>query len=80
MKKSLVVLVLCAASTFCFAQIEKETGMYKTHVNRTFRELKERNLINCKNPKDRYYQTYRITKHGKEVLKKEIRLESIRFV
>ena len=51
-------------------QIEKETGMYKSHVNRALTELKNESLIECRNPDDRYYQFYRLTQQGKTVLKK----------
>lgn len=69
-KNRLKVLETLKDKEMISAQIEKETGMYKSHVNRTFAELKEWNLIECKNPDDRYYQFYKLTSKGKEVLKK----------
>ena len=51
------------------AQIEKETGMYKSHVSRTLKELQSKKLIRCVNPKDRNFRFYETTFEGKRVLK-----------
>lgn len=50
------------------AQIEKQTGMYKSHVCRTLKELQERKLIRCINPKDRNFRFYELTAEGKRVV------------
>jgi len=50
------------------AQIEKQTKMYKSHTNRTLKELKDKKLIKCINPTDREYKFYIITKEGKKAL------------
>ena len=42
--------------------------MYKTYTSRTLKELSEKNLIVCKNPEDRSFRFYKITKKGKEIL------------
>lgn len=52
------------------AQLEKETGMYKSHVSRTIKELKDHSLIQCTNPGDRTFKFYKLTPKGKEALKK----------
>jgi len=48
-------------------QIEEQTGMYKSHVSRTLKELTQMKLITCSNPKDRSYKFYKITPTGKEL-------------
>ena len=50
------------------AQIEKDTGMYKSHANRTLAELQEWKLIGCTNPDDRSFKFYELTSEGKRVL------------
>jgi len=61
------------------SQLEKENDMYKSHVSRTLKELKEKDLIKCTNPHDRNFKFYKLTPKGKEVLKKakEIVKESV---
>lgn len=56
------------------AQIEKQTGMYKSHVNRTLKELLEKKLIKCINPKDRSYKFYKLTIGGKKALSQVIKI------
>jgi len=51
------------------AQLYHETGLYRSHVNRTLSELEQRNLIKCLNPKDNRYKLYILTTKGKELLK-----------
>ncbi|MBU2589733.1 MAG: winged helix-turn-helix domain-containing protein [Nanoarchaeota archaeon] len=51
------------------AQLMKETGMYKSHVSRTLKELKDKRLIACKNPDDHTFRFYTLTKKGKVILK-----------
>jgi len=50
------------------AQIEKQTGMYKSHISRTLRELTEKKLIRCVNSKDRNFRFYELTSEGKKVI------------
>lgn len=57
------------------AQIMKETGMYKSHTSRTLKELEQKHLIKCKNPKDRAYKFYTLTKSGKTILKKAMEIK-----
>ncbi|MDD3083984.1 MAG: winged helix-turn-helix domain-containing protein [Candidatus ainarchaeum sp.] len=49
-------------------QIEKETGMYKSHVSRTLKELLERKLITCINQKDRSFKFYKLTSMGTKLI------------
>jgi predicted transcriptional regulator len=50
------------------AQIEKQTEMYKSHVSRALKELKDKKLISCINPNDRDFKFYELTSEGKKVL------------
>ena len=47
----------------------KVTSMYKSHLSRTLKELKEEKLIECLNPNDREFKFYKLTKKSKEILK-----------
>lgn len=49
-------------------QVKKKTGMYESHVSRAVKELREAELIYCKNPKDRRFKFYQITLKGKSLL------------
>jgi len=51
------------------AQLHHETGLYRSHVNRTLSELEQRNLIKCLNPNDNRYKLYVLITKGKELLK-----------
>ena len=55
-------------------ELMRLTKMYKTHTSRTLKELLEKKLIVCKNPEDRMYKFYKITKKGKEFLEEAKRL------
>jgi len=57
------------------AQLEKENDMYKSHVSRTLKELKDKELIKCTNPHDRNFKFYKLTAKGKEVLRKAKEIE-----
>ena len=56
--------------------IEKETGMYKSHVSRALKELKDIKVAECTNPWDRSYKFYRLTSEGKKLLKKAEELKN----
>lgn len=51
-------------------EVMRKTKMYKSHTSRALKELLEKNLIMCKNPDDRVFRFYKITKKGKDILKK----------
>ncbi|MFA4960082.1 MAG: MarR family winged helix-turn-helix transcriptional regulator [Candidatus Pacearchaeota archaeon] len=55
-------------------ELMKTTGMYKAHTSRALKELIEKKLIVCKNPGDRVFKFYKITKKGKDVLKEAKKL------
>ena len=58
------------------SEIAKATGMYLTHVSRTLRELRERNLVECLTPEERVGRYYRLTKLGKKILAEKERIFS----
>ncbi len=39
------------------------------NVSKSLKELVDRGLIVCKNPQDKFYRFYELTKRGKEILK-----------
>ena len=51
------------------SELAKLTGMYKSHVSRTIKELLNEKLIECLNPKDRSYKFYRLASKTKKILK-----------
>lgn len=53
------------------SQIAKKLKIRLTHITRELRFLREKNLIECINPKERVGRLYRLTAKGKE-LKKEM--------
>jgi DNA-binding MarR family transcriptional regulator len=57
------------------SQIEKQTGMYKSHVSRTLKELLSKKLIVCTNPSDRNYRFYKLASKGKKTLEKIKRMK-----
>lgn len=50
-------------------ELVKLTRMYKSHISRTLKELKQEKLVECLNPKDREYKFYKITIKGKKIIK-----------
>ena len=68
-KNRVKVLKILSKEKKISGQIEKETGMYKSHVSRTLKELMTKNLIKCLNPKDRTYRFYTSTSEGKRLIK-----------
>jgi len=48
-------------------ELRRLTGMYKAHTSRTLKELLEKRLIICRNPKDRVFKFYKITALGQKV-------------
>ena len=57
------------------AQLEKDTRMYKSHVSRTLKELKEEDLVECTNPDDKSYKFYKLTSKGKATYLKAKKLK-----
>jgi len=55
-------------------ELRKLTNMYKSHISRTLKELSERKLVLCVNPKDKAFKFYRITPLGKRTMKEVERI------
>jgi len=68
-KNRLKVLDSLSGKRLISKQIEETTGMYKSHVNRTLKELQSKNLVQCINPADRSFKFYKLTSNGAKVLK-----------
>lgn len=57
-------------------EIMKTSGQYKSHNSRTLKELSEKELIVCVNPKDRSFKFYKITPKGKLILGEATRIST----
>ena len=51
------------------SQIAKTLALRLTHVTRALRELKQKNLVKCLNPKESFGRFYELTSKGENVLK-----------
>lgn len=51
------------------SQIAKKLNLRLTHVTRALRELKQKGLIKCLNPKETIGRFYELTNKGKNTLK-----------
>lgn len=67
-KRRKEILKLLSNRSLTATDIEKTTGMYKSHVSRALSELKEQGLIECKNPNDRAFRYYKVSRKGKGVI------------
>jgi len=47
------------------SEIAKKLGIRLTHITRELRELKQKNLIDCLNPKEKVGRLYQLTHKGK---------------
>ena len=47
------------------------------NVSKSLKELKDKNLITCKNPKDKFYRFYVLTNKGKEIKETIIKKKEI---
>ncbi len=68
-KNRRTLLIMLSKETLTPAQMMKRTSMYESHVSRCLKELKDEKLIECKNPNERRFKFYKITKKGKYVCK-----------
>ncbi len=50
------------------SQIARTLGLRITHVTRSLRELKQKSLIKCLNPKESFGRFYELTSKGENVL------------
>lgn len=54
------------------SEIAKKIGLRLTHITRELRELKNRKLVECLNPKEKTGRLYHLTKKGKNLKKNMI--------
>lgn len=67
-KRQEILAMLCQKS-MSQAEITKTTNMYKSHAARTLKELSEKKLIVCLNPKDRSFKFYKASALGNKTIK-----------
>ena len=51
-------------------EIANDSDILQSHISNVLRELKEKNLVECLNPKSRKGRLYRLSEEGLEVLDK----------
>jgi len=61
-------ILLCLDKPKIPKEMAKENNISIHNISKTLRELVDRGLIKCINPKDKFYRFYQLTKKGKEIL------------
>ena len=51
-------------------QIREATGIHKSHLRRTIKELEAKRLVRCLTPKEPYHKFYTLTPLGRKVVRK----------
>ena len=49
-------------------EIAEDSGILRNHISNVLRELKEKELVECINPKFRKGRLYRLTEEGSDIL------------
>ncbi len=49
-------------------EIRKATGIHKSHLNRTLKELESKKLIKNLTPKETYFRFYELTNSGRKII------------
>ena len=49
-------------------EIAEDSGILRNHISNVLRELNEKELVECINPKSRKGRLYRLTEEGSDVL------------
>ena len=62
-------ILLCLDKPKIPKEIAESCKVSIHNVSKSLRELLDRGLIVCKNPDDKFYRFYELTKKGKEILK-----------
>jgi len=62
-------ILLCLDKPMIPKEIAQKCNVSIHNVSKSLRELVDRGLIICKNPNDKFYRFYELTKRGKELLK-----------
>ena len=51
-------------------EIAQDSGILQSHISNVLRDLKEKNLVECLNPKMRKGRLYRLSEEGLKILDK----------
>ncbi len=62
-------ILLCLNKPMIPKEIANSCKVSIHNVSKSLKELIDRGLIVCKNPQDKFYRFYELTKKGKEILK-----------
>ncbi|MEM0465117.1 MAG: MarR family transcriptional regulator [Candidatus Pacearchaeota archaeon] len=62
-------ILLCLDKPMIPKEIGERCNVSIHNVSKSLKELVDRGLIVCKNPNDKFYRFYELTKRGKEILK-----------
>ena len=73
-KRKKEILLILQEKSVSQPELKRLTSMYKAHISRNLKELANKKLIVCRNPKDRVFKFYRITPLGKKVIKEVQRI------
>ncbi|MDD3083789.1 MAG: winged helix-turn-helix domain-containing protein [Candidatus ainarchaeum sp.] len=74
-KNRIKILEVLKDNKLISKQIEEKTGMYKSHVSRTLKELISKELVKCINPEDRNFRFYEITNKGKIIFNEILKIK-----
>ena len=62
-------ILMCLDKPMIPKEIAQKCNVSIHNVSKSLRELVNRGLIVCKNPNDKFYRFYELTKKGREVIK-----------
>jgi len=60
-------ILLCLDKPKIPKEIAKECNLSIHNVSKSLKELSNKSLISCKNPKDKFYRFYELTKKGRKL-------------
>jgi DNA-binding MarR family transcriptional regulator len=60
---------MCLDKPMIPKEIAQKCNVSIHNVSKSLKELVDRGLIVCKNPNDKFYRFYELTKKGKDILK-----------
>ena len=62
-------ILLCLDKPKIPKEISQACNVSIHNVSKSLKELTDKGLIVCKNPEDKFYRFYELTKKGKDILK-----------
>jgi DNA-binding MarR family transcriptional regulator len=62
-------ILLCLDKPKIPKEIASSCNVSIHNVSKSLRELSDKGLIRCKNPKDKFYRFYELTKRGAQLVK-----------